>query len=147
MNKRQRYKVSVSVFVFISDGENVLMLERGNTGWMDGHISVPAGAIDGGEDLAMAATREVSEEVGLSLEAADLKLVHTMHCFTGEDEWLGQYFMVDRWSGQPQLMEPDKHNRLFWSPVESMPEMTIPYVRQAIELSLAGQAYSRYRAS
>ncbi len=145
MAKRERFKMSVSVFLFLRDGNKILVLKRAQTGWMDGYFSVPAGAIDGDKTLIEAVAREAQEEVGVIVQAAALKLVHTMHCFTGEDEWLGQFFMADSWQGEPRLGEPEKHSDLQWVEMDALPDEMIPYVRQAIVGSSQGAYYSTYR--
>lgn len=144
MPKRERFKLSVSVFLFLVKNGEVLLLQRGNTGWMDGMWSVPAGAIDGGETLMDAVIREAKEEVDVIVTPESVRLVHTMHCFTGEDEWLGQYFLAEQWDGEPILNEPEKHSGLQWCSVDSLPGTVIPYVKQAMENYRAGIAYSEY---
>jgi 8-oxo-dGTP pyrophosphatase MutT (NUDIX family) len=61
---RDRFKLSVAVFLFLIKNDSILLLKRENTGWMDGFFSVPAGSLDGSETLAAAAIRETSDEVG-----------------------------------------------------------------------------------
>ena len=51
MPKRERFKLSLSVFLLLVKDDNVLLIKRSNTGWMDGYYSVPAGALDEHESL------------------------------------------------------------------------------------------------
>lgn len=145
MFKRERYKVSVSVFLFLKQDSRILMLKRAHTGWMDDHFSVPAGAIDGGETLADAVAREAREEVAATVDPSSLQLVHTMHCFTAGQEWLGQYFVAESWQGEPKINEPDKHSDLQWVEISALPDMTIPYVKQAVECYMNEVSYSSFR--
>lgn len=143
--RRERFKLSVSVFLlFISDNK-VLLLKRSNTGWMDGYFSIPAGALDGTETLSEAVIREAKEEVGVIVDPNDIGLIHTMHCFTNGEEWLGQFFMTQKWQGQPTIKEPDKHNELKWVNITNLPENIIPYVQQAIVNYLKDNSYSSYK--
>ncbi|MBR7559354.1 NUDIX domain-containing protein, partial [Mycobacterium tuberculosis] len=78
-SKRVRFQLSVSVFMLLRRGAQVLCLRRARTGWMDGHFSVPAGGHDGAEPLLQAALREAREEVGVVIVPGDARLVHTLH--------------------------------------------------------------------
>lgn len=140
---RQRFHLSVAVFLVLRRDDAILCLRRAGTGWMDGAWSVPAGAHEGGETLVAAAVREAREEVGVSVDPADARLVHTLHCRTGA-EWLGAVFATDRWTGEPRLCEPDKHDGLGWYRVDALPETMIGYVRQALRCAEAGVRFSTF---
>ena len=49
MPRRERFKISIAVFLFLIKDNKILLIKRSNTGWMDGFYSVPAGSIDGSE--------------------------------------------------------------------------------------------------
>lgn len=142
--KRERFKIPLSVFVFLIRDNQVLVLRRATTGWMDNMWSVPAGAIDGNERLDVAACREVHEEVGVTIDPRDLRLVHVIHCFTEGDEWAGAFFATETWSDEPSVMEPHKHDAVQWSDLDKPPPEIIPYVKQAIESMLANVPYSEF---
>jgi 8-oxo-dGTP diphosphatase len=57
----------------------VLLLIRANTGYMDGHASLPAGHVEPGEPADAAAVREAKEEIGVVVAPADVSFVHVMH--------------------------------------------------------------------
>ena len=59
---RERYNLSIAVFVLVLRGNEICMLRRANTGWMDGCYSLPAGGLEYGETLSCAAARELAEE-------------------------------------------------------------------------------------
>jgi 8-oxo-dGTP pyrophosphatase MutT (NUDIX family) len=143
---RKRYAMSVSVFVVVRHEEKVLLLRRARTGWKDGCWSFPAGAHDGGETLEQAAVRELREETGLDVSADDLRLIHLMHCRNGDDggEWLGAFFLAERWAQSPVLGEPDKHDRIGWYPLHDLPAPMIAYAQQGLELGLGGQPFSTF---
>lgn len=147
MPKRERFKLSVSVFLFLQHEGKLLILKRSNTGWMDGYFSVPAGAIDGGETIQDAVIREAKEEIGVVVKPEQASLAHTMHCFTGEDEWLGQFFITNSWESEPKLNEPEKHSELTWVKFDHLPDNMLPYVRQAIENVVKEVRFSEYRGT
>jgi 8-oxo-dGTP diphosphatase len=144
MGKRERFKLDCSVFVLLARGEQFCFLQRSNTGWKDGFYSVPAGALESGETLANAAIREAREEVGVELQADQLRLVHTMHCRTEGNEWLGHFFMAKSWTGEASLLEPDKHSNLTWALPLKAPSPLLGYVRQALEAIMRNQSYSEF---
>ncbi|MFT3735495.1 MAG: NUDIX domain-containing protein [Rhodocyclaceae bacterium] len=143
---RERFQLSVSVFMLVRDDRRVLLLRRANTGWKDGFFSLPAGAHDGGETLAEAAARELREETGLQANAQDMELAHLMHCHSGDagGEWMGAFFLASRWTGVPRITEQDKHDQLDWFSIDALPGNTIPYTRQGITLALQGVPYSTH---
>jgi len=139
--------LSVSVFLFLRKQNQILMIKRAHTGWMDGYWSVPAGAIDGNETILDAVIREAHEEVGIGVDPADVSLDHTMHCFTHGEEWLGQYFVAPKWENEPSIKEPEKHNDIRWVNIDELPKNTIPYVEQAIRQISKSSQYSSYSDS
>ncbi|AIF48871.1 NUDIX hydrolase [Dyella japonica] len=143
---RQRFPLTSSVFVILHDEGRVLLLRRRNTGWKDGYLSLPAGSHDGGEPLAAAAARELNEETGVVVEPQALRLAHLMHCRSGDSdaEWLGAFFRADAWSGEPRLMEANKHDHLGWYEAARLPDEVIPYTAQGIACALNGMPYSDF---
>jgi 8-oxo-dGTP diphosphatase len=143
---KERFRLSVSVFVIVLDKGHVLLLRRARTGWQDGSYSLPAGSIDGDESLDHAASRELHEETGLVAEPSDLRLAHLLHCHMGDrgDEWLGAFFIAERWAGDPVLTELDKHDAIGWFASDHLPESTIAYTRQGLRFSIEGRAFSTF---
>ena len=143
---RQRFALSASVFVVVRRGEQILLLRRANTGWHDGHWSLPAGGHDGGETLEQSAARELREEVGIDAHPHDMRLIHVLHARAGDNggEWLGTFFLATQWQGEPALGEPDKHDALGWYPLNELPSGLIAYTRQGLELGLQGTTYSTF---
>lgn len=115
----------------------ILLLRRFNTGFEDGNYSVPAGHLDGGETVRMAAQRETLEEIGVRIEIEDIVFATVMHrksddTLAGTDERVDFFVHVKEWQGEPFNAEPDKCDELRWCNLDALPENIIPYVKQAI---------------
>ncbi|VEB98491.1 8-oxo-dGTP diphosphatase [Cedecea lapagei] len=144
MMKRERHQLSVAVFVVLRRADDICLIRRAHTGWMDGFYSLPAGGLEHGETLLQAAAREAGEETGVAISPAQLRSAHSMHVKTEDRSWLGHFFLCSDWQGEPYVAEPDKHSELRWVNIRQLPENTVPYVKQAIEAIIAGEIYSEY---
>jgi 8-oxo-dGTP pyrophosphatase MutT (NUDIX family) len=126
-----RFSVVPAAYVVLRRGDEVLMLLRANTGYMDGFWAVPAGHVERGESALTAAVRETREEVGVEIDPADLIPVTTLHRTGGNgdpiDERVDFFFTTTRWSGEPRVMEPDKAAGLDWFPVDQLPDPVVPH--------------------
>jgi 8-oxo-dGTP diphosphatase len=132
MTERFRTIVDVHVLLVRPDGA-VLLMERANTGYADGRAGVPSGHLEPGENVADAAIRETSEEVGVVIEPDDLRFVHVSHRRKpGEEARVGFFFAATRWSGEPANREPHKCARIWWADPDDLPKETIDYVADAI---------------
>ena len=127
-----RCRFPVAVHVFLLHSEKVLLLRRFNTGYEDGHYSVVAGHLDGGETVTQAAIRETREEVGVEIQPQNLKVVGVMHR-KSDDERVDFFLAATVWSGEPTNREPGKCDELAWFPIHAAPAKTIPYVKRALE--------------
>jgi 8-oxo-dGTP diphosphatase len=138
---RATFPATVHLLFFQDD--MILLLRRFQTGYMDGHYSVPAGHLDGGETVTQAAVREAREETGLDLDPAGIDFACVLHRY--EDEERIDFFVTVRsWPGEPVNAEPHKCDELRWSPLGALPENTIPYVRQGICNALAGIPFQEF---
>ncbi|MFF1821164.1 NUDIX domain-containing protein [Kribbella sp. NPDC058245] len=126
-----RFRVVPAAYVVLRRGDEVLMLLRANTGYMDGYWAVPAGHVEAGESAIQAAVREVREEVGVEIDPRDLVSLTAMHRTGGNgdpiDERVDFFFTTSRWTGEPRLMEPEKADRLEWFALDKLPEPTVPH--------------------
>jgi mutator protein MutT len=136
-------KFPVTVHMFFLHEDKILMIRRYQTGYMDGHFSVPAGHLDGGEALRMAAVREAQEEVGVRIDPADIRFAGVFHRFEGEER-VDFFVHVREWSGEPFNAEPGKCDEIRWTDVNNLPVNTIPYVRRAFENFRTGVMFEEF---
>lgn len=129
--KKQRFTFFPAVHAFFVRNDEVLLLERTNTGYMDGFFSLPAGHVDGNETIAEAMIREVREEVGIHLSSLS-NPVHVMHRIVSkEEERIDFFYLIENWDGELQNMEPEKCAQIVWVKQNKLPENMVPYIRQA----------------
>ncbi|MEU4196021.1 NUDIX domain-containing protein [Kribbella sp. NPDC026611] len=131
-----RFRVVPAAYVVLRRGDEVLLMLRANTGYMDGFWAVPAGHVERGESVVEAAVREVREEVGVEIDPADLQPVTAMHRTGGNgdpiDERVDFFFTADKWVGEPRLMEPEKADALEWFALDKLPEPRVPHEARVI---------------
>ncbi|MGD8402175.1 MAG: NUDIX domain-containing protein [Anaerolineales bacterium] len=127
-----RTKFPVTVHLLFFRENQILLLRRFNTGFEDGNYSIPAGHLDGGEAVRMAAQREGLEEIGVHIEIEDIALASVMHR-KSDDERIDFFVHVKKWQGESFNTEPEKCDDLRWYNLDALPVNIIPYVKQAIQ--------------
>ena len=138
---RARFPVTVHL-LFVRKNQ-ILIARRANTGYRDGEYSVPAGHLDGGETVRAAAAREAEEEVGVRIEADDIRFSSVMHRVEG-DERVDFFVRIQKWQGEIVNAEPDKCDDLRWVDFDELPDNTIPYVRRALANHLDGVTFDEF---
>ena len=126
-----RAKFPVTIHLFFFRGNQILLLRRFQTGYMDGYYSVPAGHLDGEETVRMAGVREAREEIGVQIDPMDMVFAGVFHRCE-DDERVDFFMQVQNWIGEPFNAEAEKCDQLLWTDLNALPENTIPYIRQAI---------------
>src|SRR3989344_9445258 len=121
MTKERNKSVPAVYFIFKKD-DRILLGRRQNTGYYDGWHGVPAGHVDAKELPIMAGIREAKEEVGLEVNMKDVQFAHalyrTAHDETGDRA--DYFFVVNKWNGEPKIMEPEKCDDLQWFPMNKL---------------------------
>ncbi|MFC0628355.1 NUDIX hydrolase [Kribbella deserti] len=137
-----RFQVIPAAYVILVRDDQVLMLLRANTGYMDGYWAVPAGHVEQGEPVEQAAAREVLEEVGVVIDPADLHPVTAMHR-TGAngdpiDERVDFFFTATNWTGEPRVVENEKAAELGWFSFDALPDPVVPHEARVLALLRSG---------
>ncbi len=111
------------------------MLRRAGTTFRAGQLSLPAGHLEGGEDAVAGLLRELREEVGVEAVPRDCRLALLVHSAPEDEddlEYLHLFFVVERWSGEPVIGEPDKCSELAWVTPAALPADVVDYVADAL---------------
>jgi 8-oxo-dGTP diphosphatase len=140
-----RHSIVPAVYLILRNKNNEYCLTRRfGTGYMDGHYSLPAGHLDGGESLKEAMIREAREEVGILVKPEDLKLVHISNNLVSDPERIDFFFECAYWEDEVRICEPEKCDDILWVNLQSLPKNTITIVKTALLLSTQNQYYSEY---
>jgi 8-oxo-dGTP diphosphatase len=131
------------VYVLVRRDRELLLLLRTGTGYRDGEWGPPAGRVEPHETFAIAAARELGEEVGMTVAPAALEFRHVLDRIAADGEhWIGAFFSVDLAGSAPRNLEPDKHGDMRWFRSDELPTATIDYVRYVIDRIESGAFYS-----
>ena len=108
-----------AAYLYLLDGDRVLLQQRQNTGYMDGcWVAGAAGHVELHETAAGCAVREAKEELGIVVAAGDLEPVTVMQRTNGTADPVEQrvdwFFAARRWVGVPRVCEPGKCAGLRW---------------------------------
>jgi 8-oxo-dGTP pyrophosphatase MutT (NUDIX family) len=122
----------LSVYVLLLREEEVFLLRRANTGWMDGAWTVVAGHVEPNESVSEAAIREAGEEAGVVIAPQDLRVLGAMHR-RGEEgqDRVDWFYTSTRWRHEARNAEPDKCSEVKWARLdESSRDLAVlDYVR------------------
>lgn len=135
------HKLIIYVCLLLEKDNQVLLLKRANTGWMDGFWHIPGGGLEENESLAHAVTREAQEELAIIVDPTQVKLIYVMHL---NKQTLGSYFLARDWQGEPINNEPDQASEIGWFDINHLPEQMSPFARKVVESYQSGANYSYF---
>lgn len=140
----KRFKIVPAVYLMIIKNEEILLLKRANTNYMEGFYSLPAGHVDGNESATNAMIREAKEEIGIDIKYEDLEMKTSTHSKFPDRENIDWFFTASKWQGEIINNEPDKCSELKFYPINELPENIIPHVKHSIECYTKGISYSEF---
>lgn len=142
---KERFQNAIVADLLMTKQENgkkqILLSKRKNTGYKDGEYELPGGHLEENEDLYEAMIREAKEELGISLNRENLKIVHITHHYTGKR--MNFILETEKSNLEPRIMEVDKCEELKWVEINNLPENTMEKVKIIISYIEKGELYSR----
>ena len=118
---------TVAVGILIDDAGRVLVTRRAPDAHQGGLWEFPGGKVEADETLLEALTRELREELGVSVEAAEALMV-LEHDY-GDKQVRLDVHRVTRWSGEPRGLEGQP---LAWQRPEKLRNWTFPAANRPI---------------
>lgn len=104
--------------------------------------SLISGHLDGNETVNEAMIREAFEEANIKIDNHQLIPATVLHRKSTDSEYIDFFYVIKEWEGEPSIGEPDKCDDLSWFPVESLPENTLPFIKEAIDNYNSNTAFS-----
>ncbi|MFF4583370.1 NUDIX domain-containing protein [Streptomyces sp. NPDC001373] len=134
----------VGVHLYLErDGQVLLGLRHPDSAYAGGTHHFLAGHCEQ-ESAVACLVREAKEEAGLLIDPQDIELAHVVHMVDepGAQPRIGFVFRARRWTGTPEVLEPDRCVSWGWWPADALPEPIVPYTRAAIEGIRVGRPYT-----
>ena len=119
--------VTVAVGILIDGAGRVLVTRRAPDAHQGGLWEFPGGKVEADETLLEALTRELREELGVSVEAAEALMV-LEHDY-GDKQVRLDVHRVTRWSGEPRGLEGQP---LAWQRPAQLRHWTFPVANRPI---------------
>jgi len=138
-----KFNFRAAVYLIMRKENKVLLIRRFNTGWMDGMYSLPAGHVDGNETVQAAMAREAKEEINLDILPEDLSVLHIMHR-KSDYEYFYFFLEAKKYTGILKNNEEDKCDEIKWFSIDSLPENTLAYVKEAFKQISEGKNFSSF---
>lgn len=117
----------------------LLVIRRQGTGYLDGYWSLPAGHVDEGESAVAACVREVAEEVGIALDAADLQFRLVQQKSGADGEERVDFFFATVSAATAVVAAPGELDSVAWVTLDSLPSPFAPYVVSALDAIARGE--------
>ncbi|HXF90504.1 MAG TPA: NUDIX domain-containing protein [Candidatus Nitrosotenuis sp.] len=138
-----RHKVAVCVYLILQRDNKVLLGLRQNTGFADGKWGLISGHVESQESARSALSREVAEEIGITVKVEDLCIVHVMHR-RSDRENIDIFMTCRSYQGEIHNQEPHKCGKLAFFSQDQLPEFVIDYIAHALKNIKNGITYSEY---
>ena len=140
----ERFLPYAAVWVLVyNEKQELCLLRRFNTGYIDGTYNLPAGHLEEGESLQQGAHREALEEAGITI--TDSKLVHTAYREGKNGRiYIDTFFEVLAYQGEVYNAEPNKCDEVIWVSKDNLPHNIAPSLKYILESIFQGEIYSEY---
>ena len=107
----------------INAAGNVLVQKRAADRSMAGLWEFPGGKIEPGERPEEALTRELNEELGIKVEADDLKPLSFASAPLGEKHLLLLLYICRKWVGEPTALDAEA---IQWASIDTLQSLQMP---------------------
>lgn len=146
----ERFKPFAAAYLLLMQDDQVLLMRRQGSIYFNDWYGLPSGHLEDGETLRECLVREIKEELTIDLMPVDLSFAHLLHRYSATDDlgqsrqYLDAFFRTTRWQGEVTIGEPTKCDDLLWAPLSDLPENTVPFMREVLELIAKETSYAEY---
>ena len=123
--KKERFRSLVAAALLLIKNNEVLLMQRANTGFGDGFWGLPGGSIDGNEPIKSALAREAFEELDITIDPSNLTLSSVLHVaphFRTKEEVFLFGFSSPSFTGEIKNKEPHKCSDIAFFPIDALPK-------------------------
>jgi len=116
--------------------EEIFLLRRAGTGFMDGFFVPPGGHLHAGESVEQAAARECLEETGV--QPGRLEPLCVLPYRSGRHQGFNFVFAGGDLAAEPHLAEPAASDQAGWHRLDRLPRPVAPWLAEALDLRARG---------
>jgi len=127
--------------VLEQSGKVLLLAQTSENG---GKFTLPGGTVEDTEYTKSTLIRECQEEIGITLAANDLTLIHVLHKKKGKENRITIYFSAKYYKGNLVALETEKFRGVAWCNMDRLPVKTSATVKHVIAQILKGVRYSEF---
>ncbi len=128
----------IVVHTMLLRADEVLLLRRARTGYLDGWYALPGGHLQRGEGVVACAMRELREETGVAASAQHLLPAVVMPYCSDAEQGVNFIMCCREFRGEPRLAEPDRFDAIGWWGHHALPTPVVPYLARALAMSRGG---------
>jgi 8-oxo-dGTP diphosphatase len=126
-------------WLIVRRADRLLLARRAGVSYLPGHWGLPGGHVEPGETLAMAASREAMEEVGIRTDPGDLEPVGMARYVDGEAAGLDVFFTAETFHGEPRPVS--ECDRVGWFDLAGLPDPILPWLPDSLHRYLVDRAW------
>jgi 8-oxo-dGTP diphosphatase len=129
--------------ILLTQNNSILLLKRSaSNSFAPNQYSLPGGRVEKDETFRQALLRELQEELGITIDEADLTYAHSLHRKSTPNELVAFVFECHQWQGQIINKEPAKHSHFEWVDIQNLPLPMVPAHEGAIAQIIKQQFHS-----
>lgn len=117
--------------VIVRDGK--ILLYRRLKAPEAGCWNIVGGKVDHMERSEAAALREAEEESGLKIRSSEFLCLSEQVIEADRQHWISMIYVTRDFSGEPQLVEPDKLSEFGWFSLDALPQPLSRFTADAAE--------------
>ncbi len=130
--KAERDRFPAVAHVMLRRADQLYLLRRSHTGFMDGYYVLPGGHVSHGESVTQGAYRECLEEAGVR---AELQPRCVLPYISGRHQGFNFVFEALNFQGEPYVAEPELFDAGGWYPIDGLPGRCAPWIAEVVGLA------------
>ena len=141
-----RFMVRCAVHLFLVKDGKILVEKRKNREYGNNQLDVIASHIKGNESVIDAIIRTAKEEVNITIQKEDLKIIQVMHQKSDSYEYINYFFLANSYSGELKNNDIDYCDGIEWVNFQYPIENMMAYINEAIKYYLedSGNTFTFY---